>query len=101
MTATITAKDVQKMVRHWLKTPVNGYLGSDYGQDPMALVNIPFKDSSVADEYLRKLRRDVSILDALPPGSVNLYAETEAPDKERISIDVAGQMITVNETNSR
>ena len=93
----ITGVDVQKMVGHWLRTPVNGYLGSDYGQDGMSLKQIPLGDPTAADAYLEKLKTDVQILDAFPAGTVNLYRTTQAPDKEQILIEVAGTAIAVPE----
>lgn len=85
------------MIGHWLKTPVNGYLGSDYGQDAFSLLQVPMKDSSRADAYLDKLRTDVSVLNALPSGMINLYQKARDTDKEAIVINVAGQEITVQD----
>lgn len=98
MSTTITGRDVQQMVRHWLETPVNGYLGSDYGQDGRRLLQQPQADSVRANAFLQKLRNDVSILKALPAGSVNLYGKTAAPDRLELTIEVAGQAITVKDT---
>ena len=69
--ATITGNEIQGMVGHWLKTPVNGYLGSDYGQDVKALLQQPQADGA-PDAFLQKLRSDVTVLQALPAGSINL-----------------------------
>lgn len=91
----ITGKDVQSMVTHWLQTPVNGYLGSDYGQDALALTQLPLADITAADAFLQKLRKDVVILDALPSGSVNLFSVQKAPDQRELIIDIAGTGITV------
>ena len=85
------------MVRHWLETPVNGYLGSDYGQEAKAMLQQPQADSSVANAFLQKLRRDVEILQALPAGAVNLYSTATPPDSVQVNIVVAGQSIKVTE----
>jgi len=37
-TAQITPDDIVGMVRHWLSTPVEAYLGSGYGSDVRALL---------------------------------------------------------------
>lgn len=97
MTEKITGKDIQDMIGHWLKTPVNGYLGSDYGQDAMSLLQVPMIDSSRADAYLDKLRTDVSVLNALPSGMINLYADERGVDSKSLVINVAGQEISVQE----
>ena len=90
----ITGTGIQAMVSDWLDTPVNGYLGSGYGSDTRALLQRPQSDSA-PDEYLRKLRVDVPVLDALPAGAVNLYAVSTPPDRLDLVIDVAGQAIAV------
>lgn len=92
--ASITGIDIQRMVTHWLNTPVNGYLGSDYGQDAKSLLQLAQNDGA-ADRYLQKLRNDIPLIGALPSGSVNLYSIQSTPDKLEIIIEVAGQTFTV------
>jgi hypothetical protein len=92
--ARITGQDIQRMVRHWLKTPTNGYLGSDYGQDAKSLLQRPHADG-LADAFLQKLRTDVPIVGAMPSEDVNLYAINTPPDKTEIVIEVAGTGIEV------
>ena len=85
----ITGNDIQAMIRHWLETPVNGYLGSSYGQDTKSLLQRPQSDGA-ADDYLDKLLGDVSVLQALPEGSANLYGIQSAPDRLDLVLEVAG-----------
>ena len=92
--ATITGNEIQGMVGHWLKTPVNGYLGSDYGQDVKALLQQPQTDGA-PDAFLQKLRSDVAVLQALPTGSLNLYGVPSLPDRLDLIVEVAGQTIEV------
>ncbi len=94
--ATITGKDIQEMVRHWLDTPVSGYLGSDYGQDIKSLLQLAQSDGA-PEALLEKLRLDVPVLQALPSGAVNLYSVQTPPDRLDLVIEVAGQAITVPE----
>ncbi len=82
------------MVSHWLHTPVNGYLGSDYGQDLKSLLQLPQSDGR-PEEQLQKLREDVPVLQVLPPNSVNLYGVQTLPDRLDLVIEVAGQAINV------
>lgn len=90
----ITPTDIQDMGRHWLNTPVGGYLGSDYGQDAKALLQRPHMDAA-ADAFLAKLRRDVPVLQLLPSGAVNLYGVHSAPDRLELVVDIAGQSLEV------
>lgn len=92
--ATITGNDIQSMVRHWLNTPVCGYLGSDYGQDIKALLQLPHADGA-PEAFLRKMRGDVFALQVLPAGSVNLYGLPSFPDRLDLVVEVAGQTIGV------
>lgn len=87
-----TGNDVQGMVRHWLNVPIGGYLGSDYGQDIKALLQLPQADGR-ADAFIQKMREDVPMLNAMPAGSVNIYAVQSAPDRTDLLIEVAGQAI--------
>lgn len=84
--AKISGGDVQGMVSHWLKTPVNGYLGSSYGSTLKDMLQQP--QSRSADEFLSKLRRDVPVVQAAAPGTVNLYANDRAPDRRSIVIEI-------------
>lgn len=92
--ASITGNDIHHMVRHWLNTPVGAYLGSDYGQDVKALLQQPQTDGA-PDAFLQKLRSDVTVLQALPTGSLNLYGVPSLPDRLDLIVEVAGQTIEV------
>lgn len=83
------------MVRHWLNTPVCGYLGSNYGQDIKALLQRAISDNG-ADALLAKLRADIPVIAAMPSGSVNLYSYPVGNDQIRIVIDVAGALVEVD-----
>ncbi len=92
--ATITGKDIQEMVRHWLDTPVGGYLGSDYGQDIKSLLQLAQSDGA-PEAFLQKMRADIPALQALPTGSLNLYGVPSLPDRLDLIVEVAGQTIEV------
>lgn len=77
------------MVKHWLETPVNGYLGSSYGSIVPDLLQQPQR-SGLADAVLNKLRSDVPLVGAMAADQTNLYAVNEGPDKTRIFIEVGG-----------
>ncbi|AEJ01306.1 hypothetical protein Nit79A3_1474 [Nitrosomonas sp. Is79A3] len=96
MANPITGNDIQEMVSHWLQVPVNGYLGSSYGQDINSLLHRPQADGA-PEALLEKLRADVPVLQALPSGAVNLYSVQTPPDRLGLVIEVAGQAITVPE----
>ena len=88
--ATITPNDTQSMVRHWLDTPVCGYLGSDYGQDAKALLQRPHSDGA-PESFLNKMRADIPVLQILPAGALNLYGIPSLPDRMDLVVEVAGQ----------
>lgn len=88
----VTASDFQEMVSHWLATPVNGYLGSGYGSEAKAMLQTPLA-TGLADAFLGKLRQDVPLAGALPPGALNLFSQDEGPDKRRIFIEASGRII--------
>jgi len=95
MADIIDGKQIQGMVSHWLQTPVNGYLGSDYGQSLKDILQNPLSNGS-ADAQLQKLRTtDVPVLQILPENSVNIYSVQTQPDRLDLLIEVAGQAIEV------
>jgi len=93
---TITGDDIQAMVSHWLETPVYGYLGSDYGSDPKSLLQRAQSDGQ-ADRFVRKLKRDVSVLEVLPNSAVSLYGTPEDVDQLRLTLDVAGRSYDISD----
>jgi hypothetical protein len=88
----ITKADLIDMIRHWIATPVYGYLGSGYGADLKAMLQTPMS-TGIADSVLAKLRVDIPLVASLPASALNIYAVDEGPDKRTIYIDVAGEMI--------
>ncbi|KVN83425.1 hypothetical protein [Burkholderia ubonensis] len=96
--AKIPASDLVDMTTHWLSTPLNGYLGSSYGQIVTDMLQKPLA-SGLADATVAKLRADVPLLAALPPGSVNLYSVDDGPDKRNLFIEVAGEFVPVGGDN--
>ncbi|WP_211474993.1 hypothetical protein [Collimonas humicola] len=89
MKSTITAQDIQAMVRHWLCTPPNGYLGSDYGADPQSLLQNPMA-AGIGDAFISKMREDVPALEVMPSGAVNVFYVDALPDRRELIVDVAG-----------
>lgn len=101
--STVTANDVYAMVEHWLRTPINGYLGSDYGNNLTDLLQKPLSQPD-ADRVIRKLKNDIPILQAIEktnPNAVNLYAYSEGVDKLRIILEVLGKKIDVTNVPKR
>lgn len=94
--SAISAEDIQGMITHWLATPVNGYLGSDYGCDAKSLLQKAL-NSGVADAFIAKMKKDIPILSVIPQENIGLYSVPEMPDKLRLFIAIAG--ITTVEIN--
>ncbi len=96
-TAQITAADIAEMVRHWVSTPVEGYLGSHYGADIKSLLQRPQGDTSVFSDFMQKMKTDLPILTVLPVGAINAYLVPEGNDRMTLQIDVAGTLIKVGQ----
>lgn len=92
----INADDIQRMITHWLSTPPNGYLGSDYGSDAKSLLQKALH-SGIADAFIEKMKKDLPILSVIPQENIALYSVPEPPDKLRLFIAIAG--ITTIEIN--
>ncbi|WMC11773.1 hypothetical protein PU634_05240 [Oceanimonas pelagia] len=95
---TLTGEELEGMVEHWLSTPVNGYLGSDYGQDAKSILQLPHTDEA-ADELIRKLRQDIIITTSLPAGAVSLYGVPSGVDRFDIVLEVAGRTFDLSGGN--
>lgn len=98
---TITGDDIQDMIRHWLETPMNGYLGSDYGSDLKALLQRAQSDTRLANYFIAKLRRDVAVLEALPASEVGLYATPEGIERLRLTLEVAGRTYRLSDLGAQ
>lgn len=81
------------MVRHWLQTPPDGYLGSPYGADVKALLQRPQGDRVALNDFLNKMRTDLPVLSFLPSDAVRVWVEPTGPDKQEVRIDIAGTLI--------
>ena len=94
----MSARLTQEMVSDWLHTPVNGYLGSSYGQDLKRILHRPMATPK-ADKQIAKLRRDVPVLAILPAGAVNLHSarDPERTDRLRLVVEVAGHLFAVSQ----
>jgi hypothetical protein len=55
--------EIQSMIRDWLKTPNNGYLGSDYGyrDSIIRIVQEAYNESS-AHDIIVKIQQDIPAL---------------------------------------
>ncbi|GAA5003313.1 hypothetical protein GCM10023206_06880 [Acinetobacter puyangensis] len=92
----IVTSDVIAMIEHWLFTPPNGYFGSSYGADLNGLLLRPL-NSTVADEFIAKMKTDIPILAGLDSSQLALYSTAEGFEKRIIVLSVG--TITINLNN--
>lgn len=83
------------MVRHWLETPPEGYLGSPYGSDVKSLLQRPQTDDQALSQFIEKMYVDLPILSILPAGAVRVWTESLGVDRVALRLDVVGELITV------
>ena len=94
--STVTGKDIQDMVGHWVNTPMNAYFGLDYGQSLKDILQQAMNDGGAsADEQLDKLKTDVPITQTSSQGTINLYAVDGGIDNLKLFIEVAGGVFPV------
>lgn len=89
-----TTTEIGNMVRHWLATPPDAYLGSSYGNNLRDLLQAPMA-TQFADAVIAKMKEDIPILGVLPNGSINIYMQ-DTPgrnDGKTLFVEVVGQMI--------
>lgn len=97
--SVVNGFEVADMVRHWLRTPPNGYHGSSYGSDPHSLLQQPLS-TGLADAFLAKLLEDIPILGALPAGAVNVLFQDNDKESKLLMIEVLDSLITIDETGA-
>lgn len=98
-TSIITSALVHAMVRDWLETPINGYLGSNYGQDFNKYLHRPISTHE-ADVQLTKLRADVPVLQMLPDETLNLYVMHDQHERSELFIELAGHLIKIEDVSN-
>lgn len=91
----LTEKDVLEMANHWLGTPVNGYLGSRYGQNAKSMLQKPLLAVS-ADGFIRKLKKDVPIIGRAAPNTINVLQDMTQPDGLNLYLEINGNVIPIN-----
>ena len=94
MANKLNGAKVHNMVRHWLKTPVNGYLGSSYGSAPQDLLQKPMS-SGLGDAFVAKLKQDVPVIGLLP-GATDVYFEDKGIDTKILHIDVLDSLVSID-----
>ena len=87
---TLDGHDVASMVEHWTETPMNGYLGSSYGQNFKSFLQQP-QTAVVANSFIQKLQKDLDVLQVLPPDAVNMYSVPKGTDGVDVFLTVAGR----------
>jgi hypothetical protein len=92
----VTGEDLVDMVNHSMNCPPNGYLGSDYGNDLLQLLQQPMR-AGLGDKVINKLFEDVPILTILPDGVVDLELKDKAGvDSGRVLyINLAGVQVAL------
>lgn len=83
------------MLTHWIGTPVNGYLGSDYGSELKALIQTPMA-AGLADGIIAKARQDIPLLLTAAPDALNIYAEDRGMDVKAIVFEIGGELVPID-----
>lgn len=98
MSKQISPQDIQAMVEHWLKTPINTYLGSSYGFNKSALLFQPLSTATI-DEVIDKLKRDVPILNVLDSGAINIFSIPIPPARMALYLQVGDLKFSLGVSN--
>lgn len=97
MANEVNGEEVQGMVGHWLGSPVNGYLGSGYGSDPLALIQKPMS-AGLGDAFVQKMETDVPVIGALQGGAVNVYFENRNNSSKNLIVNVMDRLVRIDNT---
>lgn len=76
---TYSLEELAAMIRHWINTKPNSYLGQDYGFNLQAMLLQPLSES-YADFILGELKRHIPPLQAFDSSALAIYEETKMND---------------------
>lgn len=79
------------MIRHWVKTPPNAYLGQDYGFNIQSILLRPLTEN-MADYILSELKKQIPPLQYLNSSQLEIYRETLGNDTARYFIMINGDV---------
>lgn len=85
-----------RMIAHWVATKPGTYYGSSYGAPLEEMLQKPLS-SPIADAFLAKMRQDIPAVEALPAGTINLYATNEGFERKNIFIEISGSYVSLSE----
>lgn len=87
--AKVTADFIFGQIDHWLATPVNSYLGSNYGIDLKQYLNKPMAAFD-GDAIIAKMRQDIPVLQAVEARSLHIYYKKQGTDKVSFYVELLG-----------
>ena len=87
--ATVTADFISGQINHWISTPQNSYLGSNYGIDLKQYLHKSINEFD-GDAIIAKMRHDIPVLQSIGSNNLNIYFQKKSFDKICFYIDVNG-----------
>lgn len=95
MSQPVSAKFILGQIHHWIHTPQNAYLGSNYGMDVYQYLHKPMTHQ-MADEIIAKMRADIPVLNGVAEDGLNIHARNDGFDSKIIVIEVYGYAFEVD-----
>ncbi len=92
----IKETDIVAMIDHWLRTPQDSYLGSDYGNALKDILQSP-QQSGLANEQIKKMIKDIPILAMFPRNMINIYSVKDGADKVHLIIEFGSKQFNFAE----
>lgn len=99
MVKKLNGQELEGMVRHWLKAPAGGYLGSPYGSSPLELLQKPMT-AGIGDAFIQKMESDLLLVASLPKGAVNVYFEDKGNDSKVLHVTVYDSKVSVDSSGA-
>lgn len=90
---TYSVSELEAMIRHWVETPPNSYLGQDYGFNIQTMLLRPLSETQVmADYILSELKKHIPPLQYLNSSQLAVYRETMANDTVKYFLVLNGSV---------
>lgn len=96
MNYTFKARDIKRIIEHWLATEPNSYIGVSYGRNLSELLFGPLNEDK-ADTLLTWLREDIPVLNQVVDGELQVVSEVIGLDQRKFYIKIGQILIPIQD----
>lgn len=92
MSTVLNYNDAERILKHWLNTPPNGYIGVRYARNLKQLMLKPMTDDN-ADMILQWLQEDIPLFKNLNSEQLSIVSKNVGFDKKEYFIRLGNSIV--------